>query len=281
MGSVALFGSRLFVAFDASTVSAAAVGAGVRGRRLRSFHRVSLSPGAIVPSPAAPNLVEGEQVRVAVRRAVERAAPAASRTVLVLPDGVARLFLLDVPRGARARDFVRFRVAPSLPWLGAETIVDVLPAGRERVVGAAVGRATVAEYEQAARGAGLEVDRVHLAPLLSLAGLLRAGDRGAVHVVLGDVALCLFCFRNGELAVVRSRRRDPSQGEAARLLGAASRAAALSGDGEAPPRVALHGAGALLLRHEVALAGAAAEALPVPAGWPDAAEAAWLAGVLA
>jgi len=219
-------------------------------------------------------------VRRAIRRSVEGAAPAANRAVLVLPDGVARIVLVDVPEGAEAREFVRFRVGPSLPWPASETIVDVLPAGPGRVVGAAVGRATVAEYEQTARGAGLEVDRVHLAPLLSLAALLRAGIRDGVHVVLGDVALCLFCFRAGELAVVRSRRRDRSLGEAARLVDEASRSAAFSGDGNGRPRVSLHGSGAALLRHEGALATAPEGGLHAPEGWPDAAETAWLAGVL-
>lgn len=278
---MALFGSRLYIAFDASSVSAAAVGAGAVGRRVRSFHRSALGPGAIDPSPSAANLAEAEELRSAIRRSVERVAPAASRAVLVLPDGVARIVLLDLPRGAKAREFVRFRVAPSLPWPAAEAIVDVLPVGHGRVVGAAVGRATVTEYERAARGAGLEVDRVYLAPLLSLAGLLRAGDHDAVHVVLGDVALCLHCLRHGELAVLRSRRRDRSPGEAVRLLDEVWRAAAFSGDGNELPRVALHGSGAALLRHEAALATGLEGGSHGPDGWPDAAEAAWLGGVLA
>jgi hypothetical protein len=274
---VAVFKSRLYVGFDASSVSAAVVGAGASGGRLRSFHRAAVGPAAVAPSPSATNLAE-EEVREAIRRSIEGTAPAASRAVLVLPDGVARIMLFDLPRGARAREFVRFRVASSLPWLASETIVDVLPAGRGRVVGAAVGRATVAEYERAARGAGLEVDRVHLAPLLSLAGLLRARKaRDGVHVVLGDVALCFCCFRHGELVGVRSRRRDLSPGEAARLLDEASRVAALSGDGHALPRIGFHGSCAQLLRHEAGLEGGS----DGPDGWPDAAEAAWLSGVLA
>jgi hypothetical protein len=279
---VALFGSRLYLGFDASCVTAAAVSAGVRGRRLRSLHRAAVGPEAVAPSPSAANLAD-EEVRAAIRRSVEAAAPSARGAVLVLPDGIARIVLVDVPRDAAAREFVRFRVAPSLPWPAAETIVDVLPVGRGRVVGGAVGRATVAEYERAARGAGLEVERVHLAPLLSLAGLLRAENQDAVHVVLGDVALCLFCFRHGELVAVRSRRRDRSAGEASRLLDEASRISVLSGDGEAPQKIVLHGSGAVALRGEAALVGSL-EDQPRSArtdGWRGAAEAAWLAGVVA
>jgi hypothetical protein len=215
----------------------------------------------------------------AIRRAVEGGAPGARRAVLVLPDGIARLLLVDVPAGSQAREFVRFRLAASLPWPAQEALVDVLPAGHGRVVGAAVRRATVAEYERAAKGAGLDVDRVHLAPLLSLEGILRAGRRDAVHAVLGDVALSIVAFRHGELAVLRSRRRDRSGGEAARILEEAARTAALAGDGSAPPRVALSGSGATLLREELPVT-ALERGLTGPVAWPQAAEAAWLVGVV-
>ena len=91
----------------------------------------------------------------------------------MLPDGVARLVLVEPPRGVLAREYVRYRLASSLPWPAEEGVFDTLDAGSGRVVGAAVRRATVAEYEQAASAAGARVEQVHLAPLLALAGLLR------------------------------------------------------------------------------------------------------------
>lgn len=276
---MARFGSTLFVAIDACSVTAAAVGAGALGRRVRSFERIALGPGALDPSCTVPNVARGEELQEALHRAVEVAAPGARRAVLVLPDGVGRILLVDVPPGAEPEEFVRFRVAPSLPWPAAEAVVDVLPVGHRRVVGAVVARATVLEYEQAVTGAGLEIERVHLGPLLSLAGVRRAGGRDAAHVVLGDVAFCLFCFRGGELAVLRNRRRDRSPGEAGRLLEEAVRAALHAGDGSATPRITISGSGADALRGD----------LPVtaldrgPAGfsaWPQARESAWLAGVV-
>jgi hypothetical protein len=274
---VAHFGNTLFVALDASSVAAAAVGAGALGHPVRSFQRMTLGPGALDPSCSAPNLARGEEVQEAIRRVVEGTAPGARRAVLVLPDGVGRIFLVDVPPGAAPEEFVRFRVAPSLPWPAAEAIVDALLVGHGRVVGAVVARATVLEYEQAVRGAGLEIERVHLGPLLALAGV-RRDSRDAVYLVLGDVASCLFCFRGGELAGLRNRRRDRSPGEAGRLFEEAVRAALQAGDGSATPRVTISGSGADALRGELPVT-ALERGAAGPSAWPQARESAWLAGV--
>jgi hypothetical protein len=274
---VAFLGTRLYLGLDASAVTAAALGEGLGGRRARGFARVPLEPGALTPSPSGPNLARGDEVRGAIRRSVEGLG--GGRVTLVLPDGVARLALVDLPEGAEAREYVLFRLAASLPFPAGEAIVDALPAGGRRVVGAAVRRATVAEYEQAAAGAGLEVERVHLAPLVALDALMRTGSRDAVHAVLGDVALCLAAFRGGGPATLRSRRRDRSAGEASRLREEASRAAALAGDGADPVRLVVSGAGAARLRRELG-EESPGRGLEGPGEWPDVAEAAWLGGLL-
>jgi hypothetical protein len=238
---VALLGTRLYLGFDASAVTAAAVAEGLGGRRARALARVPLDPGALAPSPSGPNLLRPDEVRGAVRRAAEGRG---GRATLVLPDGVARVALVELPEGAAPRDYVLFRLAPSLPFPAAEAIVETLPTAGRRVVGAAVRRATVAEYEQAAAGAGLEVDGVHLAPLVALAGLMRSGSRDAVHAVLGDVAMCLAAFRGGLPVALASRRRDRSAGEASRLHRDASRTWDLAGDGRGPMRLVVSGADA-------------------------------------
>jgi hypothetical protein len=280
---VALYGTRLFVALDTRAAVAAALASGLGRPRLTGFARVPLEPGAYVPSPSGPCLLRPEEVREAVRRAVAAASSASRRATLVLPDGLARLALVDVPAEAEAREFVRFRLAGSLPWPAAEAAVDVLAVGRHRVVAAALRRAAVAEHEQALVSAGVDVEQVNLAPLLALAPLPRTGPRDAVHVVLGDAAACLVAVRRGTVAALRSRRRDPSPGEAARLAAEAERAARLAanGDGPSAPAVPLAflGADAARLRRELdptdVTAGVAASG-----SWPEAAESAWLAGVL-
>ncbi|HSD27738.1 MAG TPA: hypothetical protein VLL75_10580 [Vicinamibacteria bacterium] len=273
---MALIGTRLYVGLDASAVTAAALGEGLGARRVSGFARVPLEPGALAPSPSGPNLQRPDEVRSAVRRAAEGLG---RRATLVVPDGVARVALVDVPDGADPRDYVLFRLAPSLPFPAADAIVDALDAGGRRAVGAAVRRATVAEYEQAAVAAGLEVERVHLAPLVALAGLMRAGARDAVHAVLGDVALCLAAFRDGAPVAVRSRRRDRSSGEASRLRLEASRTAAFAGDGEEPPRLVVSGADATRLLNE--LGEVPGPGLAGQGDWPGGSEPpSWLGGLV-
>ena len=236
---MALGGTKVYVGLDALAATAVELVEGLAGRRARELAETPLEPGALGPSPSGPNILRAEEVREAVRRTL--AGIDGRRVTLVLPDGVARLALLDLPPGADPRDYVRFRLAASLPWPAADAIVETLPTGHGRAVGAAVGRATVAEYEQAATAAGLEVERVHLAPLLALEGLMRSGAPDAVHAVLGDVALCLAPFRGGLPLALRSRRRDRSLGEAGRLLEEARRAAGAAGDGTRSLRLVVSG----------------------------------------
>jgi hypothetical protein len=198
---------------------------------------------------------------------------------LVLPDGVARLSLVELPSRAHPRDYVRFRLAPSLPWPASDAMVEVLHVDRRRVVGAAVRRATVLQYEQLAASAGLSMDRVHLAPLLALSGLMgRAGRSGrtSVHALLGDVALCLAVIRDGQLVALRSRRRDTSPGEGHRLLAEAARTALQSGDGDGPPHLVLSGAGAARLADDM---DPSCVVTGGPEEWPEACEASWLRGL--
>jgi len=262
-------------------VAAAALGSSLGGRRARGFVRVALDPGALVPSPSGPNLVRKDEVMGAVRRAIEglELGPGRGRVTVVLPDGLARIALFDLPRGAEPREYVRFRLAASLPWPASETIVDFLNVAHGRVVGAAVRRSTVAEYEEAAAATGSEVERVHMAPLLALEGLVRSGARDAVHAVLGDVALCLATFHEGALVALRSRRRDRTSGEASRLRDELARTASLAGNGAGPLRLVLSGADATRLRREAG-GDLAERGLEGPGEWDDAVEAAWLGGLL-
>jgi hypothetical protein len=176
-----------------------------------------------------------------------------------------------------ARDFARYRLAPSLPWPAAEGVFDALDAGSGRVVGAVVRRATVAEYENAARSAGASIEEVHLAPLVALAGVRRARGADCAHALLGDAAMCLALVRGGRILSLRSRRRDRSPGEAARLRAELDRlAAAANGDGAVP--LAVVGSDAPRLREGLGLAAGGGSGAPALAG---GGEAGWLAGLVA
>jgi hypothetical protein len=275
---VALLGTRLYLALDASAVTAVALAEGVRGRQLRQLAREPLAPGELAPGASGRNLHDTEAVRAALRRAL--ASVGRGRVTLVLPDGVARLALVETPASVDTREYVRYRLASSLPWSAAEAMVETLAAGPGRVVGAAVHRATVAEYEQAATAAGVEVERVYLAPLLALAGLLGPRRQDGVHALVGDVAVCLATLRGGVVLALRSRRRDRSVGEAFRLRDEMQRLSAAAVNGHEPLGWIVTGSDGARLRGELGLGREAHGTLPRGVS-PEEAEAGWLGGLLA
>jgi len=265
---------RLVVAFDASSVSGARFARALSRSRLSTFARIELPPGALTPSALGPNVQRPDAVGEALA-ALRRRLGSGSGATLVLPDGVGRVVLLDTPEGTDDRAYVRFRLAASLPYPAEEAAFDVLSLGRGRALGAAVRRSVVEEYEQAAVGAGFTQERVDLAPLIAVAGLLRRG--AGVHVILGDAALSVAAFQDARLTAFRTRRRDPGPGEARRLLEEAERTALLGGGDGA---VTFVGAGARDLVQELVASGSPVSLGSGGESAPDGAEAAWLAGVL-
>jgi hypothetical protein len=280
-GIVALFRSLRLVAFDAASVSAAVMAPSLRGPRLRGLEVVPLAPGAILPLALSPNLSRPEEVSAALERLRPRLG--SDRVTLVLPDGLARVLLLEAPRGAEPREYARFRLGPALPYPLAEAAVDVLPLDGRRFLAAAVRREVVAGYEAAAAAAGLVPERADLAPLAALSGLLRQPrPASVVEIVLGDAALSLAAFDRGRLCAFRSRRRDPGPGEAARVGAEATRTAVVGGvDG---PCFRVTGPGARGFRDGLAAAGHQAEvvvALPWVDPLPEAEERPWLGAAVA
>jgi hypothetical protein len=279
------FRGELTVAFDASGVCGAVVSRGLRRPRLTSFRRAPLEPGALAPHALDVNLRRPDEVEDALRGALDGLDAGRGRVSLILPDGVARIGLLDIPAGVAAEEYARFRWTQALPYPAAEAIVDVLPLPGGRAVAAAVRRRVALEYEEMARRAGLSPGRVDLAPLAALAALLRDPPAGpaSVDVILGDAAYCLAATHDGALRVLRNRRRDADAGEADRLGREVDRTAAFAGNGSGRLRVRVVGPGARGLIGDLLRAGRAAGpgwemeggALPV-----EAAELAWLAATL-
>jgi hypothetical protein len=258
-----VIGSRLIVAFDAAAVSGAVASWGLRGLRVHAACRLPLAPGALVPSPLDPNLARPDEVRDALREARKSLGTNGRRAVLVLPDGVARVLLVQPEPGVAGHEYARFRVAQGLPFPAGEAITGVVaPGGGGPLLAAAVRRSVVRGYEEAAAAAGFGQDRLDLAPLAALSGLVREAGAGRdVALILGDVALCLALFEAGALRAFRCRRRDTGPGEAARLRDEVERTAALAGPGSAP-RVKVVGHGAVKLARDLSSLGAAADA-----GW--------------
>lgn len=274
-----ILASKLLVAFDAAAITGAVASWGVRGLRLYAVARASLSPGALAPSALDPNLARPEEVREALESVRRSLGVNGRRAVLVLPDGVARLLLVQAPQGVRVADYARFRVSQGLPYPAEQAITGSGSAGRRRaLLAAAVRRGVVREYEETAAAVGLTQERLDLAPLAALAGLQREGgtDR-MLALMLGDAALCLAAFEAGGLRAFRNRRRDPSAGEAERLRDELERTLRLAGPGAAW-RVRLVGTGATALARALSDLGLAAEAGWHAGGEPpaEAAEMAFL-----
>jgi hypothetical protein len=272
---------RLFVALDAGSVSGGAVARGARGFRLASHARVALEEGAIVPSPSAPNVARPGDVVEALRQLARVLGIGDASACLLLPDGIARLALLDVPGHVTAPEYARFRLGPGLPYPADEAVIDVLPLGRGRAVVAAVRRSVIEGYEAVAAQSGIAQQRLDLTPLAALSGLLREPGPGpTVDVILGDAAVCLAAHVAGDLQVLRNRRRDPGPDEARRLAEEVQRTALLAGDGSGT-RIRVVGAGAGELLESWRAAGRPAEP-----GWRrdgagpevEACELAWVGG---
>jgi hypothetical protein len=275
--------AQTVVALDSTGVAGAVVGGGMGAPRVQAFSQVPLTPGALEPSPFEANLRRPDEVREALGTLVRALGGVRGAVTLVLPNGVARVLLLEAPGDVPARQFARYRLAPGLMYPPDEAIIDVLPLTGGRVLAAAVRRSVVEGYEAAAQAAGLDHERLDLAPLAAAAALLReaADTTPTVHVVLGDAAASLAAMRGGVLHAFRTRLRDASAGEAARLEEDADRTAALAGAGPAP-RLRVVGPGAAAMARAWTDAGRAAEAGWRGDGVPrEVAEMVWLGGALA
>jgi hypothetical protein len=282
---MALLGAQYVVALEPSSVAGAAVSRGLGPPRIRSLARAPLAPGALEVSPFEPNVRRADEVRAALAHVASALGMRRSRTCVVLPDGVARLVLLEVPGDASAEEYARFKLSGALAYPAEEALVDVLPVGGSRVVAAAVRRPIVEDFEGVVRAAGLVQDRVDLAPLAAMAALGRAGSASSgVDLILGETALSLAVRLDGAVRAFRNRRRDASPGEPERLRLEVARTAALAGDGDRPARVRVIGPGAAALVRAWREEGGEAELawrVAGPSAAPDPAELAWLGAALA
>jgi hypothetical protein len=276
--------TRVLVAIDATGVAGAAVSGGPGGPRIRSYARATLAAGALVPGPVEANIVRAAEVQRALGEVAAGLEGGRGPVSLILPGGVARTALLEVAAGVTAREFARYRITPGLPYPPDEALVDVLPVDGGRILAAAVRRSVVEGYEAVAGAAGLDVERLDLAPLAALSALAREprGTAVSVDVILGDHALSLAAWQGGALHLFRTRLRESGPREPQWLGREVDRTAVLAGNGSAP-RIRAVGPGAVELLRAWSDEGRAGEpgwraegTLPVAA-----AELAWLGAALA
>ena len=273
--------ARALLAFDASAVAGAVVARSFGRPRLRGFARAALSPDALVPSATGPNVLAPAEVADAVRRVAKEAGFGRGAVTVIAPHGVARLLLLSPPDAVDLAEFARYRLG-DLPYPASEAVIDVVSAPGGRAVAAAIRQSVVEDYEKAVAAAGLQQERLDLAPLAALAPLLEDHPSGlVVDVILGDTAFAVAAHRDGELLALRHRLRDSGEGEADRLRAEAERTAGLAGG--TPSAIRIVGAGSRALRRDW-MSGGRAEAAAWEAmrGAPqEVVEAPWLGAVLA
>jgi hypothetical protein len=279
-----LFHSRVLVALDAGSVAGAVVSSVLGRTRSGDWARVGLPSGSLEPSHADVNLVAPEAVKAALRAVRERLGARARPAIVVLPEGVARVGVADVPKGVSVREFARYRLAPSLSYPAREAIVDAVALGGGRYLFGAVRQGVAQAYEEAVEAVGFQVERVDAAPLVAIAGLRRlVGAREAgVALLLGDVALSIAGFARGRLAAFRTRLRAPGSGEVEWLLEEVARTAGLAGSA-APGRVVVVGSEARRIAVSLAALGCDASAALLGEGQEtsEGADLAWLGAALA
>ncbi len=277
-----LNGARLWLSLDSRAACALRVRGGLRGARLEAFARAPLSPAALVPTPAGPALQEPEAVRQAAARALAGvAARPGERACLLLPDGLARLVLLDVPPRIEPAQFARFRLGPQLPFAPSEGVFGclALPGGRHAAAG--LRRGQVESYEGLARSVGLRPAGVFLASQAALEASRRHGWREALVVLLGDTTMLLVALRAGHVAGLRHLLRVEA-GEPERLRAEGQRSLT---EAHLPPQTAwwVAGQGARAAVHALTVVGQPARLVgPGLVGVPEAAEdLLWLGGLSA
>lgn len=170
-----------------------------------------VSSGAVVPALNATNIVDGNGVADALRRALERSGIRPGRIALVVPDAVARVSLLPfetVPeRQADLDQLIRWQVRKAVPFpIDAAQIAWDRGAGTEFVVSVS-RRDIIEEYEGVCARAGLQAGIVDLATFNQINAVLAAGriegDWMLVHLTPTDASIGL--VRGDDLIFFRNK----------------------------------------------------------------------------
>ena len=244
---------------------------GSRAGQLEGVAIEELPAGAVMPSTLETNVVQPEAVRSALRHIFARVPMHGAHVALLVPDLVARVFLLpfdNLPRRAReALPLLRWRLKKSVPFDVEETAVswtrqEAREGGLE-IVTAVARQSIVREYEALIESFGARVGVV-LSSTLATLPLLE--ERGATLLVrLCGKTLTTVIVRGTNLCLYRSTemRADGSvEGQA--MLDEVFPAVAYYQDswGETIDRARLSGFGA----KQNSMGRTLAQELQIPAG---------------
>jgi hypothetical protein len=277
--------TRFVIALDASRLCGARIERGFAGARLGACAVTLLAPGALTPSAAERNVARASDLRDALADVRTRLdIPASRRVDLLLPGGTAHPLLVEAQKGALGPDELRFRLAATLPFPVHEAVLGRMSVGPNRSIAAALHRSIIEEYEALLSSADLPPRRVELSSFVAFRGLLRQPlPEGGVDVVLGDTCVSFGVWDQHGLAYLRTRLRAESADDAARVFADVERTAAAAGRGSLRGMRAVGRGAPALVRHAAERGHAAtlAWSSPLPQSRTEAAELAWLGGVLA
>jgi type IV pilus assembly protein PilM len=176
---------------------------------LELFATRPLTAGVVQPSLSGANIQNADALRNAITGALTPVRGKSHDVVVVLPDAVVRVLLLefeDLPTKAQeARSVIRFRLKKSLPFDVEEAALscDIRRAnGTIQVVAAVSPREVVQEYEAAFRDAGY-APGVVLPSSLAAMGLIE-GDRPALLLKVDPANITVAAAEKGELRLIRT-----------------------------------------------------------------------------
>lgn len=186
-----------------------------------------LEPGAVRPSPVETNVANGEELRSALRRVLDRVGARGQLMALLVPDPAVRVFILPfetLPR--RAEEYLpllRWRLKKSVPFDVDDTVISSMrQAGRDgslEVITAVARKSIIREYEEALEAAD-GVPGVVLSSTFACLPLLDE-SAGAMLVRVAGANLTTAIVRGSNLCVYRSTEMaggDPTHFDARSIL---------------------------------------------------------------
>lgn len=197
----------------------------VRGQRAKGrlvgFGLVAMPEPVSLPTILSPRVGAPEDLRKAVGQALEQAGIKSGKMSLVIPDTIARVWILqlpELPRKAQAlAEMIRWKIKRSVPFRIEDTAIvwEILarPSGTQPavVLVGLVPRPIIAVYEGVVAGAGLKVGLVDLSTF-NLFNFYRgtvegngvpAGDFSILNATASYFTLLL--FRGGRMAFYRCK----------------------------------------------------------------------------
>lgn len=169
-----------------------------------------LPEGAVAPGLKVPNLVDAHAVGVALESAMESLGAHSKEMTLVVPDGAARVLLLDFDelpaKRQEALSVVRFRLRKMVPFdvENAAVSYQVMAEkdGQLNVLVTVMPAEVLAEYETAVRDAGFEPGAVLPSTLAAAAAV--EGDSATLMVNHSGASVTTAVTQGDEMLLHRS-----------------------------------------------------------------------------